>query len=165
MEMYLGPAGGAEGSPTFGSGPHAGDGFPIHSRDFGFTLFLKPYTLEQGPGDFSLRWRFWFGQCGVGFPSSKLLFMPSTDFLKRGSPTSDPGWISGATLGPLPAWSPRGSSSPQDCGNEKIPKHRGRKREISPFLIIAEPVRFSQEASVAQKKTKELEAVARQFIS
>jgi len=36
---------------------------------------------------------------------------------------------------------------------------------MSLFPIIAEPVHFSQEASVAQKMMKEVEAVARKFIT
>jgi hypothetical protein len=40
----------------------------------------------------------------------------------------------------LPGWSPRGSSSPQDYENKRASKHRGRKREISPFLTVAELV-------------------------
>src|SRR4030042_5710929 len=125
MEMYPGPAAGVEGSPTSGYGSHAGDGFPIHSPDFGFTPFLKPGTLGPGPRDTSLRWRFWFGQYGLGFPSSRHPCMPSMGLLKRGFPTSDHGWISGATLGPLPGWSPRGSSFPQSYGNKEFRRQDG----------------------------------------
>ena len=114
--MYPGPAAGAEDSPTFGSGPHAGDGFPMPSPDFGFIPFLKPYALGPGVGGISLKWRSWFWQFGVGFPSSRRPCKPSMGLVRRGFLISGHGLISGVTPRPLPGWSLQGSSFPQDCG-------------------------------------------------